>query len=221
MILCLNPVSSLALQAFVDLAFMKLDQTELNGKHSEIVAMSSLGSPPFLLMGFACGRVHVHSWKDSVAECLRSQEDHHCTCIPHSHRSLHSILTLHTASGDDNDGVLSVWCGTSASTLVALDYPLTPSTFWGLQHDVERHCSVVALRSGSALHKLRLSADKSCILALLHQPGTQNSSLAVIDTSQKALLQLLTCDISGEVLISSLVREIQMLKHNSNTHVIY
>ena len=201
--------------------------SELNGKHSEIVAMSSLGSPPFLLMGFACGRVHVHSWKDSVAECLRSQEDHHCTRIPHSHRSLHSILSLHTASGDGGDGVLSVWCGTSASTLVALDYPLTPSTFWGLQHDVERHCSVVPLKSGSASHEftakeLRLSADKSCILALLHQPGTQNSSLAVIDTSQKTLLQLVTCDISGEFIISSLVREIQVLEHVIlYTHVIH
>ena len=178
--------------------------SEQHGKYSEIVAMSSLPSPPFLLMGFACGRVHVYSWSEGVNEVLRSPGDHHCTSIPRIRTisPLHSLLSLHTASGDGGKSVLSVWCGTSASSLVVLDYPLTPNTVWGLQRDVERVTSVVPLTNGATSHEftakeLKLSGDGTCVLALLHQPGSQSSSLALVDCSQKTLLRLVTCDMSG------------------------
>ena len=183
--------------------------SQLHGKHSEIVAISSLSSPPFLLMGFACGRVHVYSWRGSVAECLQFPEDHYCTRIPHTHDNLsplHSLLSLHTAGVGDgsSEGALSVWCGTSTSSIVVLDYHLNPTTVWDLEHEVKRVCSIVPLRNRDSTSQectakdLQLSADKACVLALLHQPGSQSSSIAVIDSSQKTLLHQVTCDMSGE-----------------------
>ena len=88
---------------------------------------------------------------------------------------------------------------------MVLDYPLTPTTSWGLRHDPDRLCTTIQIRGeGSSLtaKELRSSVDGRCVLALLHQPGSQTSSLAVLDTTTKTLLHLVSSDMSGEVATS-------------------
>jgi hypothetical protein len=188
--------------------FFEPDKTcsKLTGRHSEITAMDSLSNPLLLLIGFACGKVHIYSLKDSVQDSLMSYEDHHCSLLPCIPPSLHSLVSLFTPGSARGSGVLSVWCGTSSSSVVVLDYPLSPSTLWRLSHDLDRACSIVPVTTVSSSREftakeLRFSADGTCVLALLHQPSSQTSSLALMDTSNKTLLHFVTC---SNISVSSL-----------------
>ena len=190
--------------------FIRPDKTcsKLTGSHSEIVAMCSLSSPPFILMGFSCGKIHVYSWSNGAEDSLKSSEGHHCTHLPHNQGSLslQSLLCFHSHSSSSGGDVLSVWCGTTASSLVVLEYPLTPATLWGLCHDTQRVSSTVQLRSDGpefTAKELRLSHDELFVLTLLHQPGSQSSTIAIVDTSSKTPLLLVASDISGRLSVSA------------------
>lgn len=185
--------------------FFKSNET-CSDRHSEIVAMCSLFKPKLLLMGFACGKLHVYKWQKSLKDYLLSHHDHHCTQLA-SNLSIHSLIGLHAPSISGNSvDILSVWFGTSSSTVVIWEYSLIPDLYWGLHNDIEKVESVVSVCAEELVSTsnvftaktLMLSSDKSCVVALLHQRGSQVSSFAVIDVATKTLLHYITCkDMEG------------------------
>lgn len=198
-------------------AFLQLDTncSKETGTHSEIVAMTSTESPPFLLIGFSCGRLHVYSGL-AVLDGLISEDTHHCSRLPQVSEasfSLRSLLSLHTLTSHDGgggggEGVLSVWCGTSASTIIVLDYPVSLSAAatnsWGLHGDGIRRISMIDLGSEDDANQeftakeMKLSHDRRNAVAVLHRSGSQCSTLALLDVSNKSLLHIISCDMSSE-----------------------
>ena len=182
------------------------DCSEFTGKHGGIVAMHYLHIPKLLVMGFDCGKVHVYSCQGSIQDSLTSQQDHYCSHLKDGAtlRSLLCCLTPSTTSSGSSSSVMEVWCGTCSSSVVVWEYSLTPSLCWIRDDHVDRIESVIPVCSEAHVlskmfttKELKLSADLSCVVALLHQPGSHVSSLALIDVSTKSLLRCLTCNISG------------------------
>ena len=173
------------------------------GRHGDIVDMCSLSGSQLLVIGFACGKIHVYNWQENLHDCLLSHQDHHCTQLTNNF-TIHSLICF---SGTSSAGdVLSMWFGTSSSTVVVWDYALTPDLHWG--HDeIEKVESAVPVCAEGNLSMskeftaktLKLSADKSCVVALLHQRGSQVSSLAVIDAVAKTLLRYVICSMEGTI----------------------
>ena len=186
-------------------SFFKPDKTclECTRDNSEIVAMQSVDTPKLLVIGFACGKAYIYSYQDSIQE---APIPHYCSHLS-TGLSLHSLLCFCMPSGpctDIKDGVLEVWYGTSSSLVVIKECSLSPN----LHSKTHHHTQVVrAVPVCTAEHastskeytakELRMSADMSYVVALLHQKGSQVSSLALINTESKTLFHHITCNDSS------------------------
>ena len=170
---------------------------------SEIAAIHSLSSLGLLAIGFTCGQIQVCSYQETIQDSL----DVHCCIHLAAGLSLHSLLCISSpstgaSSSDRSD--LSVWCGTSSSSVVICELSLTAGQPWGAREHSQNVTSVSVCEEHASTavftaKELKLSTDMGTVVALLHQPRSQVSSLALIDTATKTLLLYVTCDkMSGE-----------------------
>ena len=186
------------------------DCSQSTGGHGDIVAMHSLLNPQLLVMGFSSGKVHVYNCQGGIQDSLVDCQDHYCSHLSND-TSLHSLLCIlvpsSPSSGDSGGStdVMEVWCGTSSSSVVIWEYSLTSNLRWVRGDHIERTESVVpvckkehASSKKFTAKNLKFNADANCVVALLHQPHSQVSSLALINAANKTLLHCLTCrNISG------------------------
>ena len=178
--------------------------SEFTGEHGEIVAMHYLDVPQLLVMGFHRGKVHVYSCPGGIRDSLLSDQKPYCTQlrIAASLHSLHCHLSPSDTFTASSGSVVEVWCGTGSSSVEVWAYTLTPSIHWVPGHVMEREetlisvCGQLVTAQSSkkfSIKQMCANSDTSCVVALLHQPGSRAGSLALIDAASKSLLRCLSC----------------------------
>ena len=171
--------------------------SEFAEEHGEIVALQYLPQPQLLVMGFDMGKVHIYHCPESIRDTITSNMKQYCAHLIDV-SSLYSIRCLLSPSG----GSLEVWCGTDCSAVEVWSFQLRPGMKW-VAGMVDKEELIIPIHLPSAsrnitVKQMQLNYDSTCVVALLHQPGSHLSSLTFIDVASKTILQSVNCGrVSG------------------------